>query len=143
MTDLDKEIEEKIYDILKKYHKDEDYNLNYLITDNVVTFFLSINEGNLVTMEDLYKISGILNAKIKDMVLVNQEYRFSFEMEKQNLGHLISRILLFYQNLFLMQNFFMINSSNNKNYLFFSLSVQIIQTFYHGFSYSIFSLQIA
>ena len=80
MTDLDKEIEEKIYDILKKYHKDEDYNLNYLITDDIVTFFLSINEGNLVTMEDLYKISGI--AKIKDMVLVNQEYRFSFEMEK-------------------------------------------------------------
>ena len=78
----DKEIEEKIYDILKKYHKDEDYNLNYLITDDIVTFFLSINEGNLVTMEDLYKISGILNAKIKDMVLVNQEYRFSFEMEK-------------------------------------------------------------
>ena len=75
-------IEEKIYDILKKYHKDEDYNLNYLITDDIVTFFLSINEGNLVTMEDLYKISGILNAKIKDMVLVNQEYRFSFEMEK-------------------------------------------------------------
>ena len=74
MTDLDKEIEEKIYDILKKYHKDEDYNLNYLITDDIVTFFLSIN--------DLYKISGILNAKIKDMVLVNQEYRFSFEMEK-------------------------------------------------------------
>lgn len=82
MTDLDKEIEEKIYDILKKYHKDEDYNLNYLITDDIVTFFLSINEGNLVTMEDLYKISGILNVKIKDMVLVNQEYRFSFEMEK-------------------------------------------------------------
>lgn len=82
MTDLDKEIEEKIYNILKKYHKDEDYNLNYLITDNVVTFFLSINEGKLVTMEDLYKISGILNAKIQDMVLVNQEYRFSFEMEK-------------------------------------------------------------
>ena len=49
---------------------------------DIVTFFLSINEGNLVTMEDLYKISGILNAKIKDMVLVNQEYRFSFEMEK-------------------------------------------------------------
>ena len=82
MTNLDNEIEEKIYNILKEYHKDEDYNLNYLITDNIVTFFLSINEGKLVTMEDLYKISGILNAKIKDMVLVNQEYRFSFEMEK-------------------------------------------------------------
>nr|WP_019267240.1 hypothetical protein [Methanobrevibacter smithii] len=63
MTNLDKEIEEKIYNILKEYHKDEDYNLNYLITDNIVTFFLSINEGKLVTMEDLYKISGILNAK--------------------------------------------------------------------------------
>ena len=91
MTNLDKEIEEKYLtllktkladNILKEYHKDEDYNLNYLITDNIVTFFLSINEGKLVTMEDLYKISGILNAKIKDMVLVNQEYRFSFEMEK-------------------------------------------------------------
>ena len=70
------------YYILKKYHLVEDYNLNYLISDDIVTFFLSINEGNLVTMEDLYKISGILNAKIKDMVLVNQEYRFSFEMEK-------------------------------------------------------------
>lgn len=39
MTDLDKEIEEKIYDILKKYHKDEDYNLNYLITDDCNLLF--------------------------------------------------------------------------------------------------------
>jgi hypothetical protein len=81
MTNLDKETEEKIYKILKKYQKEEDYNLNYLITDDVITFFLSINEGKLVTVEDLYKISGILNAKVEDMLLVNQEYRFSFKME--------------------------------------------------------------
>ena len=43
MTNLDKEIEEKIYNILKEYHKDEDYNLIYIITDKIVTFFLSIN----------------------------------------------------------------------------------------------------
>ena len=91
MTDLDKEIEEKIYDILKKYHKDEDYNLNYLITDDIVTFFLSINEGNLVTMEDLYKISGILNAKIKDMVLVNQEYRFSTGDSEKSVHELLDK----------------------------------------------------
>lgn len=81
MTNLDKEIEEKIYEVLKKYHKDEEYSLNYLITDNIITFFLSINEGKLVTMDDLYSISGILNAKVEDMILVNQEYRFSFKME--------------------------------------------------------------
>ena len=81
MTNLDKETEEKIYKILKKYQKEEDYNLNYLITDDVITFFLSINEGKLVTVEDLYKISGILNAKVEDMLLVNLEYRFSFKME--------------------------------------------------------------
>lgn len=82
MTNLDKKTEEKILEIIGKYHDEEDYILNYIITDNIITFFSSINTGKMITVEDLYKISGILNAEIEGMQLVNQEYRFSFKMEK-------------------------------------------------------------
>ena len=80
MTNLDKKTEEKILEIVEKYHDEEDYMLNYLITNNIITFFSSINTGKMITVEDLYKISGILNAEIEGMQLVNQEYRFSFKL---------------------------------------------------------------
>lgn len=80
MTNLDKKTEEKILEIVGKYHDEEDYMLNYLITDNIITFFSSINTGKMITVEDLYKISGILNGEIEGMQLVNQEYRFSFKL---------------------------------------------------------------
>ena len=79
MTDLDKDTEAKILEIVKKYRKEENYQLNYLITDdNVITFFSSINIGKTITAEDLATIAEILNGEFIGFKIVNQEYRFSF-----------------------------------------------------------------
>ncbi len=80
MANLDKDTEAKILEIVKKYRKEENYQLNYLITeDNVITFFSSINIGKTVTSEDLAKIAEILNGEFIGFKIVNQEYRFSFK----------------------------------------------------------------
>ncbi|MGN1363278.1 MAG: hypothetical protein ACI4VU_06200 [Methanobrevibacter sp.] len=81
MVDLDKETEEKILEIVKPYHKEKDYILNYLITDdNVINIFSSINIGKAITTEDLTKIADILNGEFIGFKLVNQEYRFAFKL---------------------------------------------------------------
>ena len=55
MTDLDKDTEAKILEVVKPYHKEEDYQLNYLITDdNIINIFSSINIGNAIKTEDLF-----------------------------------------------------------------------------------------
>ena len=81
MTNLDKDKEAQILEIVKKYRKEENYQLNYLITDdNVINIFSSINIGKTVTAEDLAKIAEILNGEFIGFKIVNQEYRFSFKM---------------------------------------------------------------
>ena len=83
MTDLDKDTEAKILEIVKKYRKEENYQLNYLITDdNVITFFSSINIGKTITAEDLATIAEILNGDFIGFKIVNQEYRFSFNLSQ-------------------------------------------------------------
>ncbi|AGN17276.1 MAG: hypothetical protein ACOX01_08390 [Methanobrevibacter boviskoreani] len=81
MTDLDKDTEAKILEVVKPYHKEEDYQLNYLITDdNIINIFSSINIGNAIKTEDLNKIAEILNAEFIGFKIVNQEYRFAFQL---------------------------------------------------------------
>ena len=63
MTNLDKDTEEKILEIVEKYQKENTKLLNYLITD-----------------EDLEKVAEILNGSYIGKELVNQEYRFKFKM---------------------------------------------------------------
>ena len=67
MTNLDNEIEEKIL-------------LNYLITDDEITFFSPVANGSQITAEDLEKVASILDGSFAGMEVVNQEYRFKFKM---------------------------------------------------------------
>lgn len=80
MTNLDKSIEEKILAIVEKYQKENTKLLNYLITDNVITFFSPIGNGSEITASDLQKVADILKGSFIGMEIVNQEYRFKFEM---------------------------------------------------------------
>lgn len=80
MTNLDKETEEKILEIVEKYQKENTKLLNYLITDNEITFFSPIANGSEITVTDLQKVADILGGSFKGMEIVNQEYRFKFEM---------------------------------------------------------------
>ena len=80
MTNLDKEIEEEILAIVEKYQKENTKLLNYLITDDEITFFSPIANGKAITAEDLQKVADILEGSFIGMEMVNQEYRFKFKM---------------------------------------------------------------
>lgn len=80
MANLDKDIEEEILAIVEKYQKEDTKLLNYLITDNEITFFSPVANGNAITAEDLQKVADILKGSFKGMEIVNQEYRFKFEL---------------------------------------------------------------
>ena len=80
MTNLDKSVEEEILAIVEKYQKENTKLLNYLITDDEITFFSPLAIGNSITAEDLQKVADILKGAFKGMQIVNQEYRFIFEL---------------------------------------------------------------
>ena len=80
MTNLDKDIEEKILAIVEKYQKEGTKLLNYLITDDEITFFSPVANGSQITAEDLQKVASILDGSFEGMEIVNQEYRFKFKM---------------------------------------------------------------
>lgn len=79
MTDLDKKTEEEILAIVEKYQKEDTKLLNYLITDDEITFFSPIANGSEITASDLQKVADILNGSFEGMEIVNQEYRFKFK----------------------------------------------------------------
>lgn len=80
MVDLDKNIEDQIKEIVEKYQKEGNKLLNYLITDDKITFFSTINNGKEITAEDLQKVAEVLNGTFDGFEIVNQEYRFKFTM---------------------------------------------------------------
>jgi len=79
MTDLDKKTEEEILAIVEKYQKENTKLLNYLITDDEITFFSPIANGSEITASDLQKVADILDGSFEGMEIVNQEYRFKFK----------------------------------------------------------------
>ncbi|WP_292608069.1 hypothetical protein [Methanobrevibacter sp. UBA188] len=79
MAKLDKDVEEEILAIVEKYQKENTKLLNYLITDDMITFFSPVANGSQITAEDLQKVADILKGSFKGMEIVNQEYRFKFK----------------------------------------------------------------
>lgn len=80
MNQLDQKVTEKILEIVKPFHKQEDYELNYLITDDSITFFTSINESEPLSDDVIEQIASILDARFEKCALVNQEYRYRFNL---------------------------------------------------------------
>ena len=81
MTNLDEKTEEEILAIVEKYQKENTKLLNYLITDDEITFFSPIGNGSEITASDLQKVADILKGSFIGMEIVNQEYRFRFKMD--------------------------------------------------------------
>jgi hypothetical protein len=79
MANLDKSVEEEILAIVEKYQKEDTKLLNYLITDDEITFFSPVANGSQITVEDLQKVANILKGSFEGMEIVNQEYRFKFK----------------------------------------------------------------
>ena len=51
MANLEKNIEEKLTEVFKGEFEKEDFELNYLITDDVITFFFPIAEGKELSLD--------------------------------------------------------------------------------------------
>ena len=79
MAKLDKDVEEEILAIVEKYQKENTKLLNYLITDDMITFFSPVANGSQITAEDLQKVADILKGSFEGMEIVNKEYRFKFK----------------------------------------------------------------
>ena len=80
MDKLDEKTEKDILAIVGKYQKEENQNLNYTIVGDVITFFSPISNGKEITVDDLRIIAHILEGSFTGMEIVNQEYRFKFQM---------------------------------------------------------------
>lgn len=79
MANLDKDIEEKIEEIIGKYQKREAKLLNYLIVDDEITFFLPLSDDENISPEDLAEISDLIKGEYVKTESVNQEYRIKFK----------------------------------------------------------------
>ena len=80
MSELEKNITEKLSTIFKEEFG-EDFELNYNITDEKITFFVSINEGKELSQESIEKISSAIDGGYEDSNIVNQEYRYEFNLD--------------------------------------------------------------
>lgn len=79
MANLDKDIEEKIKEIIGKYQKRETKLLNYLIVDDEITFFLPLSDDGKISDNDLDKISELIDGEYIQTESINQEYRIRFK----------------------------------------------------------------
>ena len=98
MANLDKSVEEEILAIVEKYQKEDTKLLNYLITDDEITFFSPVANGSQITVEDLQKVANILKGSFEGMEIVNQEYRFKFKCGLYEFITLFHFFLLYYNN---------------------------------------------
>ncbi len=81
MANLEKNIEEKLAEVFKADLEKEDFELNYLITDDVITFFFGIAEGKELSLDAIEKISSIIDGRYEGSNIVNQEYRYKFNLD--------------------------------------------------------------
>ena len=77
MANLEKNIEEKLTEVFKGEFEKEDFELNYLIT----TFFFPIAEGKELSLDSIEKISSIIDGRFEGSNIVNQEYRYAFNLD--------------------------------------------------------------
>ena len=81
MTNLEKNIEEKLTEVFKGEFEKEDFELNYLITDDVITFFFGISEVKELSLDSIEKIASIIDGRFEGSNIVNQEYRYKFNLD--------------------------------------------------------------
>ena len=98
MAKLDKDVEEEILAIVEKYQKENTKLLNYLITDDVITFFSPVANGSQITAEDLQKVADILKGSFEGMEIVYQEYIFKFKCGLKGVKTSIFFLIIFTNN---------------------------------------------
>lgn len=80
MAELENNIKEKLTEVFKEELGKDDFELNYLITDDEITFFFGISEGKELSLDGIEKISSIIDGGFEGSSIVNQEYRYKFNL---------------------------------------------------------------
>ena len=80
MAELEKNIKEKLVEVFKEELDKDNFELNYLITDDVITFFFGISEGKELSLDAIEKIQSIIDGRFEGNSIVNQEYRYKFNL---------------------------------------------------------------
>lgn len=78
--ELDNQRYTKVKRILNPFYKNENYKLNYLMENDELLIFASINECNEIPEEVLQQVASALDGAYKCSTLVNQEYRYLFNL---------------------------------------------------------------
>ena len=81
MAELEKNIKEKLVEVFKEELDKDNFELNYLITDDVITFFVGISEGKELSLDAIEKIQSIIDGRFEGNSIVNQEYRYKFNLD--------------------------------------------------------------
>ncbi len=81
MAELEQNIVDKLTAVFKEELEKDDFELNYLITDDVITFFFGISEGKELSLDGIEKISSIIDGRFEGSNIVNQEYRYAFNLD--------------------------------------------------------------
>jgi len=81
MAELENNIKEKLVEVFKEELDKDDFELNYLITDDVITFFFGISEGKELSLDAIEKIQSIIDGRFEGNSIVNQEYRYKFNLD--------------------------------------------------------------
>jgi len=81
MAELEKNIKEKLVEVFKEELDKDNFELNYLITDDVITFFFGISEGKELSLDAIEKIQSIIDGRFEGNSIVNQEYRYKFNLD--------------------------------------------------------------
>ena len=81
MAELEKNIKEKLVEVFKEELDKDNFELDYLITDDVITFFFGISEGKELSLDAIEKIQSIIDGRFEGNSIVNQEYRYKFNLD--------------------------------------------------------------
>lgn len=70
----------EVESILKDFFDDEDFILNYLLSEDTVTFFYSLSKAKDIPEDVIAKIADCIGGVHESTQIINQEYRVKFKL---------------------------------------------------------------
>ena len=81
MVKLEDKSYEKISGLLKDYFENPDFELNYLINESTIVFFINLSVSKELSPDIIEIIASELDGIFKGSNIVNQEYRYVFDID--------------------------------------------------------------
>mgnify|MGYP007070211501 CR=1 FL=1 len=87
MVRLEDKSYEKISGLLKDYFENPDFELNYLINENTIVFFINLSVSKELSPDVIEIIASELDGVFKGSNIINQEYRYVFDIDSCYVEH--------------------------------------------------------